>query len=431
MVKLLRPVCLTVVLALVMSLGLTLFVASPVGAAGGPDTFGYRYLCSDDPSGPDYNWIEISGTGTNTGLTGDDVSTEVPIGFQFPFYGNSYSSAWISSNGFITFNSSGAWYYTNYGIPDSNVPNNMIAPLWDDLYIYPPEAVFYETRGVAPNRQFIVEWYVEGYSSSPSDVRFEAILFESTGNILFQYQDVDFGNYRDAGAQGTVGIENSDGTDGLEYSYNIPSLYSGLAILFYLHLEAPHAAFSADIEMGDAPLTVKFRNLSTGDIDYGTFTYGDGSSYGEQGPWVTLIHTFENEGIYNVCLMVSGPGGQDSYCRTIVVEEQAGAPMLSVTNLNVLPVYAQPRQEILITADVTNSGTAWGAETVDLNINGMREQSADVGVAPGTSQPIRFTVYKTTPGTYQVEIGGATGTLYIMQPPPTPAPPTPSSRKSL
>ena len=99
---------------------------------------------------------------------------------------------------------------------------------------------------------------------------------------------------------------------------------------------------------------------------------------------------------------------------------------MGIGNLNVLPVYAQPRQEILITADVTNSGTAWGAETVDLNINGMREQSADVGVAPGTSQPIRFTVYKTTPGTYQVEIGGATGTLYIMQPPPTPAPPTPT-----
>ncbi|MFC2022598.1 hypothetical protein ACFLTL_00330 [Chloroflexota bacterium] len=113
-------------------------------------------------------------------------------------------------------------------------------------------------------------------------------------------------------------------------------------------------------------------------------------------------------------------GGSD------VVEEQAGAPALAVTNLNVLPVYAQPRQEILITADVTNTGTAWGTQTLDLMINGMREQSAGVGVAPGTSQPIRFTVYKVTPGTYQVNIGGATGTLYIMQPPPTPAPPTPT-----
>ena len=37
-------------------------------------------------------------------------------------------------------------------------------------------------------------------------------------------------------------------------------------------------------------------------------------------------------------------------------------------------------------------------------------------------QPISFTVYKVTPGKYEVQIGGATGTFYVTEEAAAPAP---------
>ncbi len=106
-----------------------------------------------------------------------------------------------------------------------------------------------------------------------------------------------------------------------------------------------------------------------------------------------------------------------------MVDEASVAPRLVVRGLNITAVYAQPRQAIGINAKVANEGGSWGSGRVDLVINGQYEQSVNVGVAPGTTQPISFTVYKVTPGEYQVVIGDAIGTFHVMEeaaPPPPP-----------
>jgi len=182
-----------------------------------------------------------------------------------------------------------------------------------------------------------------------------------------------------------------------------------------LEAAPPVAAFSATPMMGEAPLAVKFHDESKGEIDTWGWDFGaSGSS--NQNP----TFTYYNEGIYKVCLTVSGPGGEDSICKTIIVDSPATAPRLEVRDLKITPVYAQPRQEIAITAEVMNTGGSWGSETVNLMINGQYEQSAAVGVAPGTAQPIKFTVYKINAGKYEVNVGGATGTLYVLEQPVTP-----------
>ena len=98
---------------------------------------------------------------------------------------------------------------------------------------------------------------------------------------------------------------------------------------------------------------------------------------------------------------------------------------LAVRNLHITPLHAQPRQAIAISARVFNEGGTWGSQTVNLLINGHLEQSAGVGVAPGTAKPLNFTVYKVEAGEYQVIIGDAIGTFYVMEEEAAPAPKTP------
>ncbi len=235
------------------------------GRSGGPDNFGYTFKDSNTPGGPTYDWIEINTTGTKILNNSDDIFLDnIPVGFFFNFYGTDYSRLSITNNGLLLA-SGGTSQYTNQPIGNTT-PHNFIAPFWDDIVTWgsgttsaasrqinedkeskskfiassavsasssTPGAIYYQTLGTAPNRMFVVEWYDnQHYSTSPSGVTFEAILYEGTNNIKFQYKDVDFGytSYNNGGSA-TVGIEGPDGR-GLQYSYDQQVLSPGLAILF-------------------------------------------------------------------------------------------------------------------------------------------------------------------------------------------------------
>ncbi|MBN1967678.1 MAG: hypothetical protein JW910_23680, partial [Anaerolineae bacterium] len=77
-------------------------------AAGGPDSFGYRFADSNDMGvSPVYDFVDISGMGTPVAL-GDNDSAEVDVGFDFKFYGasdvdpNLYDTLFVNSNGFLS-----------------------------------------------------------------------------------------------------------------------------------------------------------------------------------------------------------------------------------------------------------------------------------------------------------------------------------------
>jgi hypothetical protein len=57
------------------------------------------------------------------------------------------------------------------------------------------------------------------------DATFEVILEEGSNEILYQYQDVGFGNTAyDLGASATIGLESADGTIGRQFSRDQASL---------------------------------------------------------------------------------------------------------------------------------------------------------------------------------------------------------------
>ena len=162
---------------------------------GGPDTFGYTYIDSDEVGGS-VAFEDISVSGTATGLS-DDGETNVRMPFEFDLYGTVSSDVRIGGNGAIRFGqTTGNINATNGNFPNNGTPN-LIAPWWDDLYADDTGAeVYYETKGTAPNRRFIVQWHDIGHynlSNGPS-ITFQVVLYEGTNNIDFVYNDTDFGS---------------------------------------------------------------------------------------------------------------------------------------------------------------------------------------------------------------------------------------------
>ncbi|MBC8424344.1 hypothetical protein H8E07_09495 [bacterium] len=197
----------------------------PGEGSGGPDTFGYYWTDSDEPGGPVFDWVEINTLGAAAG-TGDDASLgPFDLGFTFLFYGVAYDQVRICTNGFLTFSTTSTTY-SNGTFPNSSSPNEVIAPFWDDLNPNSGGTIWYYAD--TANSRFIAEWEaIPHYSSSGTGTyTFQAIL-NANGSIVCQYLDM-IGDVNLA----TIGIENLEGSDGLQVVYNAAYMHDDLALSF-------------------------------------------------------------------------------------------------------------------------------------------------------------------------------------------------------
>lgn len=195
---------------------------------------------------PFYSWIEIAppegGAGTAVSWdsgNGDDGYDQVLVGFSFPFFGHSHTNAFLASNGFLSFGA-GSTAWSNAPLPSASTPNGVVAVFWDDLDTTdnPDSDVYYAVQGAPGDRRFIAEWYkVTHFSDATAAYTFEVILYEASGNIRCQYRTMSNGTALFAdGRSATLGIENTNGTDGAEYWYGLSGpgpVSNGLALLYY------------------------------------------------------------------------------------------------------------------------------------------------------------------------------------------------------
>jgi len=144
----------------------------------------------------------------------DGILTDVPVGFGFSFYGNSYDKLNVYSNGFVTFGpavQNSAGFYRGASIPFSANPNNLIAFAWMD---WSPQAVpagiRYETRGTAPNRQFILQFTNVPEYHSTGRLTSQLVLTEGSNDITIYTSSMTISN---SSNRWTQGIENATGTD--------------------------------------------------------------------------------------------------------------------------------------------------------------------------------------------------------------------------
>ena len=194
-----------------------------------------------DYGGMGYVCQQVSGTFTAAAnvlaLTGDEGTTGLSLPFPVPFHGRSYSSATVSTNGFLTFDTNlGTNTYANPAMPTAAAPNAVVAPFWDDLEIDASASVRTDTIGAAPNRKFIVEWRNAKFRpSGPDRITFEVVFTETTGDIAFNYGTLSTSLQQ--GAAATIGIENASGSVATLFSFQEARVNSNGTITF-----TPHAA---------------------------------------------------------------------------------------------------------------------------------------------------------------------------------------------
>jgi subtilisin family serine protease len=186
--------------------------------SGGPDYFGYKWIDSDEPSGPQYVWEDIITTGTLltnwtpvSSFNAKDEGYAGPIPFNFKFYGQQNTHIYPNSNGFLTFTAPTTSSYTNVNIPNASAPNGFIAPFWDDLDGTTHGDVYYKLDG---NKLIIQYEDWARYSANTEHFTFQIVLF-SSGRVMFYYKTMT-GTLNSA----TIGMENSSGTGGLSIAYN-------------------------------------------------------------------------------------------------------------------------------------------------------------------------------------------------------------------
>jgi hypothetical protein len=195
---------------------------------GGPDAGGYRWIDSDEPGGPAFNWVDISTTGTLittwTNGTGDDGSVVVPLPFSFPYYGSSYSQIKICTNGWQSFDvASTNTAYSNVAIPATAEPNLVMYPFWDDQDVRTSGGIYYY-NDIANNRFIIMYKDVPHFTPDPGPYTYETIIY-SDGRIYYQY--LNMGTPINSS---TIGTENAGGATGLQVVFNGAYLHNNLAI---------------------------------------------------------------------------------------------------------------------------------------------------------------------------------------------------------
>lgn len=175
-----------------------------------------------DTCSVEYSWIDAT-SGTVHNLA-DDANVNVALPWMFTFYGNNYNSVYVNSNGFVSFANG---YNTWHGIvPFEGIPNNQIIGLGDDLNPEGGTQGKIYTKDLGDGR-FVIQYDQVQHWKSGDPETFQIILNNNDKSILVQYKTVSWPDFSNAG------IENIDGSRGIQYSYanNLP-LFDGLTVKY-------------------------------------------------------------------------------------------------------------------------------------------------------------------------------------------------------
>jgi hypothetical protein len=91
-------------------------------------------------------------------LTGDDAVQQISLPFPIKFYGQTYSTAWVDTNGVVSMVNPNGYKWDNTTLPNPALANAAVYAFHDDLVVDGAASVRTTTLGSSPNRQYVIEW---------------------------------------------------------------------------------------------------------------------------------------------------------------------------------------------------------------------------------------------------------------------------------
>lgn len=193
-------------------------LASPISYTGTPITYdplpalNINQLCSGGTA------IVTPSFGTGTLLLDDSRWDGISLPFSFTYFGNTYSTVSVSTNGWMTLGTPSSNITTGFGasIPNTAVANNVIFSMLADLTFKtnaggPGGNIEYYTEGFMPGtRKFVVMWNDCKFLSGGPVGSVQVILYETT-NVIEIHTSV----ITNTTTAKTQGVENSGGTAGV------------------------------------------------------------------------------------------------------------------------------------------------------------------------------------------------------------------------
>ena len=172
---------------------------------------------------------------TNLALGDDQVSSAINIGFDFDFYGNTFSQVKVATNGCITFGSGNpcAEYMSKtlpYSGNWSNGYDNTLFVAWSDyIRINSDASISYKTFD---NSNFVVQWKnIQEYYNNATDNSFEVRL-GSDDSIQYVYGDMDVRTHDlTIGLQGNATDNSGSSYDATQYLQHYRYSDSGSTVL--------------------------------------------------------------------------------------------------------------------------------------------------------------------------------------------------------
>ena len=232
------------------------------------DSYGYAYVDSDTVQNIiDYNWIDISNENTVLEFENNDTAVQIDMGFEFPFYSETFSQCLINPNGWIGFEEdNNGW--NNQSLFNEDTPNGSIFGFWDDLN--PANSgnevgsgeVKYHTNG-----QRLVVWFdnVIHWTNVNRIYNFQ-IVINNNGLIQLNYSNM-IGDTESA----TVGIKSPDGSNGLQVVYNDSYINDNLSVEFNTANWLSVDFVSGNDQLTDGTSAIFAINVNTNGMEEGTY----------------------------------------------------------------------------------------------------------------------------------------------------------------
>ncbi len=161
-------------------------------------------------TGQPFVWNDIASAGTSLAFGDDTNLGPFSLGFDFPFFGRTYDSVRICSNGFLSFTSTSA-AFSNQPLTSSSAPDNLIAFLWDDLTFSNSGTAHYHRPDA---ETFVVQFTSVPYFGSSSTTFTGQVVLKASGDVFVYYNSVG----RKTSA--TVGIRGESDEEVLQLAYN-------------------------------------------------------------------------------------------------------------------------------------------------------------------------------------------------------------------